>query len=301
VDSETAIVPGTSGTTGLADLLSAVVAPDGNHIAFTFDKPIGTVPTPGDFVADLADGGIAFGSGTPTISNTATTGTVTVPFASGSQFNEYDVKASVFPGAVTVLNQPTSGNTFGSVPVGGNAGAFARGFTTGPDATGVTFNSTTGNVNVLFDQRVDLTGTLPAPAGFVLLDQDGTPVASAGATGATGVPSAAGPVMITVSFPPAAFSVAKALEICGTPDDLGVITAPAECTGGTTTGSVFSSFEDWANVQQIVSPFATSSVLKPGSHAHWRHATRISRATLHREMAAAKRRAKADLRHHKRA
>jgi hypothetical protein len=299
-DAQTVIVPGTSGTTGLADLISAVVSSDGNTIAYTFDKPIGTVPTPADFQLTGGEGDLAFGTGTPTISNTATTGTVTVPFASGSTFNEYDVKASVIPGAVTVLNEPASGNTYGSVPVGDNAGAFARGFTTGPDATGVTFNSTTGQAVVSFDQRVDLVTTPPNPAGFILLDQDGTPVASAAATGATGVPSAAGPVQITVSFPPAAFAVAKALEICGPPDNIntvlaGTFLAPTECVAGVTGGTVHSGHlpgnGSWPNVQQIVSPFATSAVLRPGAKAHWKHATRLSKRQFERMLRAAERRA----------
>jgi hypothetical protein len=305
-DAQTVIVPGTSGTTGLADLISAVVASDGNTIAYTFDKPIGTVPVPADFQVTSAEGDPAFGTGTPTISNTATTGTVTVPFASGSQFNEYDVKASVFPGAVTVLNEPGSGNTFGSVAVGDNAGAFARGFTTGPDATGVTFNSTSGQAVVSFDQRVDLVTTPPNTLGFVLLDQDGTPVASAPATGATGIPSAAGPVQITVSFPPAAFAVAKALEICGPPDNIntrlaGTFAAPAECPAGVTGGTVFSDHlpccGEWPNVQQIISPFATSAVLRPGARAHWKHPTKLSAPAFARELRAAERRA--HRRHHR--
>jgi hypothetical protein len=299
-DAPTVIVPGTSGTTGLADLLSAVVSTDGNTVAYTFDKPIGLVPTPADFQISSGEGDVAFGTGTPTISNTATTGTVTVPFASGSQFNEYDVKANVVPGAVTVLNEPASGNTYGSVPVGDNAGAFSRGFTTGPDATGVTFNSTTGQAVVSFDQRVDLVTTPPNPAGFVLLDQDGTPVASAAATGATGVPSAAGPVQITVSFPPAAFAVAKALEICGPPDNIntrlaGTFAGPAECVAGVAGGTVFSEHLPgngaWPNVQQILTPFATSAVLRPGAKAHWKHATRLSRRAFARQLRAAERRA----------
>ena len=56
----------------------------------------------------------------------ASTGTVRVTFANGANFNEYDVKASVAVGAVTGLNSGLD-STLGSVPVGDNAGAFARG------------------------------------------------------------------------------------------------------------------------------------------------------------------------------
>src|SRR6202012_5577178 len=134
--------------------------------------------------------------GAPTSSNTATAGTVTVAFSNGSQINEYDVKAAVVPGAVTVLNEPTSGNTYGSVPVGDNAGAFARGFTTGPDATAVAFNSTAGTATITFDQRIAATGAGGAPSALgnlVLLDQDGTPIPSATATNVTAFPGPAGP------------------------------------------------------------------------------------------------------------
>ncbi len=233
LDPQTAIVPGSSGTTGLADLLSAVVAADGNSVAYTFDKPIGSA-NPSDFGIALADAGFQTGTGTATISNTSTTGTVTVSFDNGSQFNEYDVKAYVTPGAATILNEPGSNSTYGSVAVGDNAGAFARGFTTGPDATAVSFNSAAGQAVINFDQRVDLTGTVADPAGFVLLDSDGTPVAGATATDVTGTPSAAGPVQVKVDFPPAAFSVAKSLEICGRPDDS--FGTPPECGGNVCDG-----------------------------------------------------------------
>lgn len=310
LDAENVVVPGSSGTTALADLVSAVVSADGNHVAYTFDKPVSN-PVAADFQVQLADGEDQPGSGVPTIVDTATTGVVTVPFVLGSQFNEYDVKASVSPGAVTVLNSvPAALNTFGSVPVGDNAGAFARGFTTGPDAVGVTFNSTLGQAVVTFDQRVSLLGgSLPNEAGFVLLDNDGTPVVAATATAATGVPSPAGPVQVTVTFPTAAFVVAKALEICGTPDDLAgtllapkgpISAAPVECPAGTHTGSVFASFALNPNVQQILSPFATSAVLKPGAKVHWRHAAkRLSRRAFARQLAAAERRAKKARQHHR--
>jgi hypothetical protein len=294
---QTATVPGTSGTTGLADLTSAVLSSDGNRISYTFDKPIGSADS-GDFVVELADNSVEYGTGTATITNTATTGTVNVTFAAGSQFNEYNVKAAVYPSAATVLNEPGVSNTYGEVPVGDNAGAFARGFTTGPDATAVTFNSTTGQAVVSFDQRVDLITDTPDPSGFVLLDSNGSPVAGAAATGISGVPSAAGPVQVTVDYPPAAFSVAKAIEICGEPSDISTA-QPAECGPGTGGGSVFSSFEQDPNVQQILSPFATSAVLKAGSHAHWKHATRLSSRAFAHQLAAARHRAHARHTHHR--
>ena len=62
-------------------------------------------------------------------------------------------------GAVSSVN-PSSGavtrfNETGGVAVGDNAGAFATGFSTGPDARWVTFDNSTGTVTVQMDQRVD--------------------------------------------------------------------------------------------------------------------------------------------------
>jgi hypothetical protein len=62
---------------------------------------------------------------------------------------------------------------------------------------------------------------------------------------------------------------------------------------------VFSSFEEDPNVQQILSPFATSAVLKAGSHAHWKHATRLTRRALAHQLAAARHRAHARKTHHR--
>ena len=60
-------------------------------------------------------------------------------------------------GAVESVNPPagaqTRNNTTGGVGVGDNAGAFGTGYSTGPDASSVTFNSN-GTVVVQMDQRV---------------------------------------------------------------------------------------------------------------------------------------------------
>jgi len=260
-----AIVPGTSGTTAKPDLVSALLEPSGGAIDYNFDQPIGSA-APGGFAVDLADGQIAIGA-SDTITNTATTGTVRVTFTNGANFNEYDVKATVAPGGATALNgAPALTSTGGSVPVGDNAGAFARGFTTGADAVQTTFNNETGDVTVTFDQRI-FVDSPPIPSGFHLLDANGTAiVAGAGAT-VTVVPAAAGPMQVVVHFAlsPTAMALAKALEICGPPDDaFAAANVPAECAAATG-GSVFTSdltpFPDQPNIQQILSPFAVSSQL----------------------------------------
>jgi hypothetical protein len=309
-DTEVAIVPLTSGTTAKPDLVSAMLEPSGSAIDYNFDQPITTAPNligtppvahtpiPGDFKVDLANNSIASGV-SETITNTATTGTVRVTFTSGANFNEYDVKATVLVGGATGLNggNPSTG---GSVPVGDNAGAFARGFTSGPDAVAATFASATGDATVTFDQRVFGDGVNPnVPTGFVLLDQSGTPISGGTGTNINFVPAAAGPMQVTVHFNPTAISLAKAIEICGPPDAV-VAAKPAECTTGlvdASTGSVFTSGLSPAgnapnepNVQQILSPFAVSAklikrvtVFKPKAAAHAKkHAKKHAKVRKHR-------------------
>jgi len=267
-DFEEAIVPGFSGTTAKPDLVSAMVEPSGGAVDYNFDQPIGAATASG-FQIDLANNSIATGA-SATITNTPTTGTVRVTFLNGANFNEYDVKATVAPGDATALNgAPALTSTGGSVPVGDNAGAFARGFTSGPDAVQTTFNTGTGDVTVTFDQRVFVTDP-PVPAGFVLLDQNGTAIVAGAGQTVTVVPAAAGPMQVVVHFglSQPTMALAKALEICGPPTDVFTgVNIPAECTSaGATGGSVFTSsdatpFPDEPNVQQILSPFAVSSHL----------------------------------------
>jgi hypothetical protein len=284
-DTEVAIVPLTSGKTANPDLVSAMLEPSGSAIDYNFDQPIATA-TANQFAVDLANNSIAQGV-SETITNTATTGTVRVTFTNGANFNEYDVKATVTVGGATGLNgaNPSTG---GSVPVGDNAGAFARGFTSGPDAVGATFASATGDATVTFDQRVFGDGTPNVPAGFVLLDQNGTPISGGAGANINFVPAAAGPMQVTVHFNPTAISLAKAIEICGPPDTL-FTTAPAECAGSPG-GSVFTSGLvpglNEPNVQQILSPFAVSAKL-------------IKRVTVFNAAAHAKKHAKKHAKHTK--
>jgi hypothetical protein len=269
-DFEEAIVPGTSGQTAKPDLVSAMLEPSGGAVDYNFDQPIGAV-TASDFQIDLADNHVATGA-SATITNTPSTGTVRVTFLNGANFNEYDVKATVAPGGATALNgAPALTSTGGSVPVGDNAGAFARGYSAGPDAVATAFNTATADVTVTFDQRVFVTHP-PIPAGFVLLDQNGTPIVSGAGLTVTVVPAAAGPMQVVVHFglSQPTMALAKALEICGPPTDafgLLSVNIPAECaSAGATGGSVFTSNDatplpNEPNVQQILSPFAVSSQL----------------------------------------
>jgi hypothetical protein len=156
----------------------------------------------------------------------------------------------------------------------------------------VTFDTETGDATITFDQRVFVDDATVA-AGFVLLDQNGTPILSGAGTDVSLVPAAAGPMQVTVHFNPAAIGLARALEICGPPDDaFASANVPTECAGAEH-GSVFTSDlspnPDEPNVQQILSPFAISAKLvkrvtvwKPRATArkHTKH-TKVRTHTSH--------------------
>ncbi len=252
-----------------------------------------------NFYAYLSDGSFVHPaavyepSGTQTIAgvggNTLAVGgstTVRAIFPTANQFDEYLVKAgvtgpmtgnggtplanrlcaltgSVIPTCAVVSSTTLNPNTTGSAPIGGNAGAFASGFSTAPDAFRVTFDTQTNTAQVLFDQRVFRGSNL----SYVLLDGNGNAIASASgvsgfATGSTD-PLALG--LVTLSFPSPAVQVgnAKALEIRGS------LGASAVGTFAAVGGSFFNganfnpgpglSPADYGNVQQILSPAATSA------------------------------------------
>ncbi len=172
-------------------------------------------------------------------------------------------------------------NVTGSVPIGGNTGAFATGFSTAPDAFRVTFDTQTNTASVLFDQRVFLGGSnasaaglTSSPSNYVLLDANGNAISSANsisgcppstptcpennlATGSTN-PSA---YTVYLGFPSPAVQVGNgaALEIKGSD---GALSSTFAAVGGsvfntgTTAGNPTSGS---GNVQQIVSPAATAA------------------------------------------
>jgi len=198
---EAAIVPGASGVTSTPDLTGATLESNGQAIDFTFDKNVG-VTTPGDFQADLSTGLVVPATSATVIAATGTSTTVRAVFQIGSlsmsEFDEYVVWGSVTAGAVTEASPPNLPNLPDAKPSGGNAGAFARGFTTGPDVFAATDSKSTGVVTIALDQRI----FAAAGTGFFAVDDTGFPVAGSTA-GSVGIPTqAAGPELITVAFSP---------------------------------------------------------------------------------------------------
>ena len=119
------------------------------------------------------------------------------------------MKGEVRAGAVQESSPPHNMNQFDVRPAGGNAGAFSRGFTTGPDVFNATINTTTGVVTLGLDQRI-FGGN---PAQISLLDSTGNVVATAPAGSVTFPIQLPGPEMVQVQFSPGQTTTAKNVSV----------------------------------------------------------------------------------------
>lgn len=245
--------------------------------------------------------------------------TVRAVFPTANRFDEYFVKAAVtgpspglinkLPAVCTLLGDcavqssvTLFPNVTGSVPIGGNAGAFASGFSTAPDAFNTSFDTLTNTASVLFDQRV----FGATASNFALLDSGGNAISGAntvsscppGAAGypcglATGV-TTPGSYVVYLGYPAPAVQVGngKALEIKGS---LGSVAG----AGGFAAfaGSVFNTVApgaappDSINVQQIVSPAATAAYTHLRASSVKSH-KRLTRAYLRHVLAQQRHRTK---------
>jgi hypothetical protein len=276
---ESVTVPGTGGVTARPDLVSAALVPGAtNEIDYTFDQNV-TLATVGAFVA-VTSNGDEIRATSATVQADGKTVRATFSGPNIANYLEEMVVATVYDGGVT--NAATVANFAQGKPVGGNGGAFATGFTNAPDATGVTFNSSSGQAVVNFDQRVaanaagqpvDQTGAAATPLGnWLLLDANGNFLASP--TSAT--VEALGPylsdVRLTFANPPI-LAVAKSLEIVGNQAssnpannnpyvNFAGAPAPAVFSFGNGHGAGVSGFNPAGNVQQILAPTASGASLQ---------------------------------------
>ncbi len=226
--------------TSRPDLVSAVLGSDDDSIVFTFDHPVVVVGSgAGAFQADLANATQinstgAVGTGTNTV--TANFGGTLSPLA------EYAVWAWAQNGAVEAADNatPSGANLPGSTPIGDNAGAFASGFTTGPDVFGVSMNKTTGAVVANLDQRIKTVAT----GNIAVIGLDGNVIATA--TPSTNFNSSAGPgpATLTLNYPPSQLTNATMLQFLP-----GALTTSL----GGATGQ---------NVSQIVEAVQSGAILK---------------------------------------
>ncbi len=157
---ESATAPGTGGLGNNPDLIAVTLASDQSFADFTFDENVALGPNannPGDFVITTSDDPVVSCSSAAalTAANIVGANTVRVPLTPGCQnLGEYLVNGYVNNAVVTGINAPAGrNNPEAGLPTGGNSGAFANGFTTGPDAFSTAFNTSTGVVSISLDQR----------------------------------------------------------------------------------------------------------------------------------------------------
>jgi hypothetical protein len=211
-------VPNTNnGATAVPFLTAAKLNVGQNSVDYTFNESV-AAPFASDFYVGLSNGDRVEGSGTPTVSGN----TVHVTFNTRdlSRQDEYAVTAfterpSTGQTQFNPNNQPdtsavtdVNGNFAvpGSAPIGDNAGAFGRGFTTGPDVFAVGANPN-GTVIVNLDQRLrsnglDVGGLPPnSTTGIHVYDSSATQFDR---PSSFNIPSqGAGPETITLQFPAA--------------------------------------------------------------------------------------------------
>jgi hypothetical protein len=190
------VLPSASGNTARPDLVSASLSPDGDSVDYTFTTPV-VIEDAQDFSVYTSDtGNLPAASGTASLIS-PTVVQVSYGAALSSQ-DEYAVLGTVISGAVVPqanLNFDYE-NANESAPIGGNAGAFARGFTTGADVFGVVFNASAGAVTLDLDQRI----TSVADDEICLYNSAGDEVANPNPVSSSIPTQAAGPEAVVLQF-----------------------------------------------------------------------------------------------------
>lgn len=243
-----AVVPTQSGDTARPDLQAAELSPDEGVVDFMYEpgRPLaagGQSLDPSAFSVSLADGSTLAGTSALIVDESR----VRVTFPTSAATGEYVVEAGAREGAVRDEATGTSSSA-GAVPLGGNAGALAGGFTTGPDAIAVAFDRASGIATVIFDQRVFSAD----PAGFHLLDASGANIGAAASSAFIPGRGTRGAAVVQARFTREQVAGARALEIRGYGP--GATCTNAGCAGAAATVVTATGNRDAANVQQILSP-----------------------------------------------
>ncbi|WP_354699192.1 hypothetical protein DSM112329_04901 [Paraconexibacter sp. AEG42_29] len=157
---------GTQNQDSQAPILKSAELAGADTVLYTFDKAIGAA-TPGQFFAVVSDTTRVAGLSATVVGDGKQ---VQVQF-DFDQYTEYLVSAHVNAGAATAQADNTP-SVLAGVPIGGNAGAKATGFTDAPDAVQATYSG--ANVVVTLDSRIDVNPVFITPANFQLLADDGT-------------------------------------------------------------------------------------------------------------------------------
>jgi hypothetical protein len=258
---ESANAPGTAGLSNRPDLTDVSLTANNQNVVFTFDESV----TPGanfatGFGLTNSDNLTGCALGAPTAAGSQ----VVIPLTGGCQtIDEYVVWGEVVNN--TVVGVTTGNNNVNQgVPAGGNANAFASGFTTGPDAFSVTFNTSNNTAAIRLDQRCggfSLTGVdLIDDAGALI---PGNPTAVAGCGTAT-----PGPATVVAQFPTGAVTGARSVLLEG-PE----INPPF---------GAFATFIGYGNVSQVLAPSAVAKRQYRNGHVVRHKATHVRTHRLHR-------------------
>jgi hypothetical protein len=198
--------PGSGGFTNAPDLVAVTQAPDGSSLDYQFDQVLTAIPNPGRFFVSYSFGfGNVPGGAASIVGGAGVGNTVRVLTDAVIQNNdEFFTTGWVTAGAVTGAGGP---NTAGGLPTGGNIGAFATGFTTGPEALTVTFDNATDIARVLMDQR----WTFDDETRVKLLDDQGSQIAAGAINITGGAAPAAGRVTAEITFPAGTLAGARSL------------------------------------------------------------------------------------------
>ena len=303
-----------TGTTALPDLTDVKMEANQSALDFTFDKTV-SPDTAADFFADLSNGTEVSGNNATVIAVSTSSTTLRVTFPNFSTYDEYVVGGSVdgvgSNGCAVFISaiSSTSCNINGSQPLDapfGNIGAFATGYTTGPDVLGAVGNTTTNVVTVALDQRAFFAcpGASPAPnaatftpscnsvTGATLLDGTGNPVATATSTSWSLPTQAAGPESATITFSSGQVGQAQNLDL---PSE----TLYTNTYSGPTTSCIGGECADQPNVSQILAITKTSSLVKAALHAKPMSKATAARITKARRAAAQRKLAKLIAKHKK--
>src|SRR5581483_3282852 len=259
-----------TGTTSLPDLTDVKIESNQSAMDFTFDKTV-SPDNASDFFADLSNGTEVRGNNATVIAVSTSATTVRVTFPNFTSYDEYVIGGSVAGHgegdacAVFISALSSDCNTPGMRPIDapfGNIGAFATGYTTGPDVLGAVGNTTTNVVSVALDQRAFFAcpGASPGPNsssgtlacdgdGVALLDNTGNIIGTAGGTSWTLPTQAAGPQTATVTFSSGQVGLAANLDL---PDETLYTNSYSGPTTACTSGNNAGKCADQPNVSQIL-------------------------------------------------
>jgi hypothetical protein len=239
--------------TSRADLTSTALGSNQDQIVFTFDKNVIVNPAlTNGFVAELANGQTVASTGATLTAPNQVTATY-----SGNLSNkgEFAVEAYAVNGAaIAADNLSATGLSLpGTANVGGNAGAFAGGFTSAPDSFGVSINHTSGQVIVNLDDRLS---AAPVIGDIVPYTAQGLPVAIAPTAVSYNSSAGPGPTAVTLQYSPSGITNVTALQF-----NQGAFTGPV-ISGGAA---------DYTSVPQIDDPPNDAAILKAYKAGHQKH------------------------------